>query len=190
MFELRGLSLKQTWLIEVQAHQWFTSTSRGHFRVFSAPCPLTPEMKRLIDYITVIISFLSFSMGESLVNGLLHSESTTVQILPSHSQHVEAPRQALHRIANSSEHPHTTRPALDVLTQPTKRDKLGLAICLWASIYLILVARATQVLIELRERPECRVAQKALVHVPIPRELRRPRRRRERWFVPTQGPGE
>ena len=91
------------------------------------------------------------------MDGLLHSRST-VQILPSHSQCVEAPRQALHRIANSSEHPHTTRPALDVLAQPTKRDKLGPTVRLWASINLILVARATQVLIEPRERPECRVA--------------------------------
>jgi hypothetical protein len=96
-------------------------------------------------------------MAESLVNGLLHSEYT-VQILPSHSQNVQAPSQALHRIANSSEHPHTTRPAFDVLTQPTKRDKLGPAVRLWASIDLILVARALQVLVEPRKRPECRVA--------------------------------
>jgi hypothetical protein len=114
-------------------------------------------------------------MTESLVT-LMHSKST-VQILPSHTQHVEAPRQALHRIANLSEHPHTTRPTLNMLTQPTKRDKFGPAIRLWASINLILVAWATQVLIELREGPEGRVAQKALVYVPIPRELRRPRRR-------------
>ena len=106
----------------------------------------------------------------------MHSKST-VQSLHSHSQHVEAFRQALHRIANLAEHPHTTRPTLNMLTQPTKRDKLGPAIRLWASINLILVARATQVLIELRKRPECRVAQKALVYVSIPRELRRPRRR-------------
>ena len=66
-------------------------------------------------------------MAENLVNGLLHFEST-VQILPSHNEHVEAPRQALQRIANSSEHPHTTRPALDGLKQPIKRCKLSPAV--------------------------------------------------------------
>ena len=112
------------------------------------------------------------------------------KILPSHCQQVEAPRQAVHRIADSSEHPHTTRPALDVLAQPTKRHKLHPAVRLWASINPIRVARALQVLIELRERSECRVAQKALVRVPIPRELRRPPHRRGRRFVPTKWPGE
>lgn len=73
-----------------------------------------------------------------------------------------------------------------MLTQLTKCDKLCAAVRLWASINLIIVARATQVLIELRERSKCRIAQKALVCVPIPRELRCPRRRRGRCFVPTQ----
>ena len=112
-------------------------------------------------------------LGEWII--VMHSKST-VQILHSHSQHVEAPRQALHRIANLAEHPHTTRPTLNMLTQRTECDKLGPAIHFWASINLIIVARATQVLIEPCERHECCVAQKALVYVPIPRELCRPRR--------------
>jgi hypothetical protein len=126
-------------------------------------------------------------ISESLVNGLLQS---TVQILPSHSQHVKAPRQVLHRVANPSEHPHTTRPALDVLTQPTKRGKLGPAVRLWASINPILVARARQVLIEPRKRRECPVAQEALICLPVPRAPRRPRCRRGRWFIPTQWSSE
>ncbi len=109
-----------------------------------------------------------------MVDGLPPS---TVRILHSHNQHVEAPRQALHRVANSFEHPHTTRPALDVLAQPTKRDKLDPAIRLRASVNLVLVARALQVLIEVRECPERRIAQKALVHVPIPRAVSCPLRR-------------
>jgi hypothetical protein len=97
----------------------------------------------------------------------------------------------LHRIANTSEHPHTTRPALEVLTQPTKRDKLGPAVRLWASINLSLVARARQVLIEPRKRPERPIAQKALICHPVPpRAPCHARRRRGRRFFPTQWPRE
>jgi len=114
----------------------------------------------------------------------------TVRILPSHGQHGEAPRQAFHRFANLPEHPHTARPVLDVLAQPTQRGKLGFAIRLWASVDLVLVARALQVLIEIRERPIRPIAQKALVRHPIPRELGCIRIRRGPWFVPAQGPSE
>ena len=48
----------------------------------------------------------------------------TLRILPSNSQQFETTREAIHRVANLSEHPHTTRPALDMLTQPAKRRKL------------------------------------------------------------------
>ena len=51
--------------------------------------------------------------------------STTIQILPLHSQCIKAPCQALHRVADSFEHPHATGPALDMLTQPAQRDKLS-----------------------------------------------------------------
>jgi hypothetical protein len=88
--------------------------------------------------------------------------------LPSHSQHVEAPRQAVHRIANLSKHPHSARPSLDVLAQPTKRRKLDSAIRLGASVDLVLMTRAFQVLIEMCKRPIRRAAQKALERRPIP----------------------
>jgi hypothetical protein len=61
-----------------------------------------------------------------------------------------------------------------VLTQPAKRRKLDSAIRLWASVDLVLVAGALQVLIEMRERPIRRVAQEALECRSIPRALRRP----------------
>ena len=38
-----------------------------------------------------------------------------------------------------------------MLTQPTQRYKLGLAIRLWAPVYFVLVARALQELVEPRE---------------------------------------
>jgi hypothetical protein len=114
----------------------------------------------------------------------------TLRILPSSSQQVETSREAIHRVANLSEHPHTTRPALDMLAQPAKRGKLGSAIRLWASVNLVRVAWALQVLIEVREGPKRRAAQEALVCHPIPRALRRPYRRRGRRLVPTQGPSE
>jgi hypothetical protein len=114
----------------------------------------------------------------------------TVRILPSHGQHSEAGHQALHRVTNFSELPHTARPTLDVLAQPTKRCELGSAIRLWASVYLLQVTRALQVLIEVRELSIRPVAQKALVRHTIPRALRRPHSRRGRRLVPAQGPGE
>jgi len=100
----------------------------------------------------------------------------TLRILPSNSQQVETPRKAIHRVADLSEHPYSTRPALYVLAQPAKRGKLDSAILLWASGNLVLVAGALQVPIELRECPELRVAQEALECHPIPRALRRPYR--------------
>jgi hypothetical protein len=113
-----------------------------------------------------------------------------LRILPSNSQQVETPREAINRVANLSEHPHTTRPALDVLAQPTKRGKLDSAIRLWAPVNPVGVAWALQMLIEVREGPKRGVTHEALVCRPIPRALRRPYRRRGRWLVPTQGPSE
>jgi hypothetical protein len=78
----------------------------------------------------------------------------TLRILPSRSQQVEPSRKAIHRVANLSEPPHTTRPALDMLAQPAKRGKLGSAIRLWASVNLVRVVWALQVLIEVREGPK------------------------------------
>ena len=111
-------------------------------------------------------------------------------ILRSNSQQVETPREAIHRVANLSEHPHTTRPTLDVLAQPAKRGKLDSAIRLWAPVNLVCVAGALQVLVKVGEGPKRRVAQEALVCHPIPRAVRRPYRRRGGRLVPTQRPGE
>ena len=106
------------------------------------------------------------------------------------SQQVETPREAIYRLANLSEHLHTTRPALDVLTQSAKRGEFDSAIRLWTSVDLVRVAWALQVLIEVHEGPERRVAQDALVCHSIPCALRRPYRRRGRRLSPTQGPSE
>jgi len=108
----------------------------------------------------------------------------------SNGQQMETPREAIHRVANLSEHPHTARPSLNMLAQPAKRGKLDSAIRLWASVNPIRVAWALQVLIEVDEGPKRRIAQEALVCHPIPRALRRPYRRRGRRLVPTQGPSE
>ena len=68
-----------------------------------------------------------------------------------HGQRIEAPRQVIHHIADLSKHPYATGPALNMLTQPIERYKLGPAIHLCAPVYLVLVARALQVLVEPRE---------------------------------------
>jgi len=100
----------------------------------------------------------------------------TLRTLPSNSQQVETPSKAIHRVANLSEHPHSTRPALDVLAQPAKCGEFDPAVRLRASVNLVRVAWALQVLVEVRECPELRLAQEALECHPIPRALRRPYR--------------
>ncbi len=97
-----------------------------------------------------------------------------------HGQCIEAPRQAVHHVADLSKHPYATGPALNMLTQPTERYKLGPAIHLRAPVYLVLVPRALQVLVEPRKRGECRPTQEALIRGPVERELRRPRNRSKR----------
>jgi len=95
------------------------------------------------------------------------SNSSLISILfesTLHGQRIEAPRQAVHHIADLSEHPYATGPALNMLTQPTERYKLGPAIHLWAPVYLVLVARALQVLVEPCESGERRVTQEALIY--------------------------
>jgi hypothetical protein len=115
---------------------------------------------------------------------------TTIQTLPLHTQRIKTPCQALHRVANPFEHAHTTGPALNVLTQPTQRDKLGPTVRLRTPVYLVLVTRALQVLIEPLERLENRVAQETLVRLPVPRAFRRPRRLGRGRLEVAQWPGE
>jgi len=55
----------------------------------------------------------------------------------------------IHHIVDLSKHPYTTGPTLNMLAQPTEHYKLGLAIYLRALVYLVLVAHALQVLVEL-----------------------------------------
>jgi len=107
-----------------------------------------------------------------------------------HGQRIEAPRQAIHHIADLSKHPYATGPALNMLTQPTERYKLGPAIHLWAPVYLVLVARAFQVLVEPRECGERRVTQEALICDPVERQLCRPRNRRRGRLGAAQRPSK
>ena len=107
-----------------------------------------------------------------------------------HGQRIEAPRQAVHHIADLSKHPYATGPALNMLTQPTERYKLGPAVHLWTPVYLALVAWALQVLVEPSESGERRVTQEALICGPIERELRRPRDRRRGRLGAAQRPSK
>jgi len=111
-------------------------------------------------------------------------------MLTLHCKRVKAPRQAVHHVADWSKHPHATGPTLDMLTQPTKRDKLNSAIRLWAPVDLLLVARALQVQVEPVEGFERGIAQEALVRRPIPREIGCPRLCWGRRFVMTLWPSE
>jgi hypothetical protein len=101
------------------------------------------------------------------------------------SQRVESPRQTVHHIPHRSEHPHATRPSLDVLAQRAERFELDAAILLRAPVYLLFVGGTLQVLIEAGEGGERAVAHKAFVRRPIERALCRPRCR-ARSFVPSR----
>jgi len=77
-----------------------------------------------------------------------------------------------------------------MLAQRAERDELDAAVRFGALIYLLVVARALQVLIEAVKRLERGVAQEALVLHPIPRALRRPRRSTHRRLVLARRPTE
>ena len=61
-----------------------------------------------------------------------------------------------------------------MLTQPAERNKLDSAVRLWALIYLVLVERTFQVLVEPHERFERPIAQETLICVPVPRVVGHP----------------
>jgi hypothetical protein len=71
---------------------------------------------------------------------------------------VDVPRQTVHRIAHLSEHPHAARPSLHMLAESAERFELDTAVRLWAPVYLLVVERALQVLIEAGEGAEFVVA--------------------------------
>ena len=84
------------------------------------------------------------------------------------------------------EHYHPTRPTLDILTQPTERDKLDVAVRFGALIYLVLVEQTFQVYQSI-ERP---VAQETLICVPVPQVVGRPRHCRRGRLIAAHGPRE
>ena len=55
-----------------------------------------------------------------------------------------------------------------MLTQPTEGDKFRTTVRIWAPVYLVIVARALQVLVEAREHLKLGMAQEALVRLPVP----------------------
>jgi len=120
----------------------------------------------------------------------VRSHLTAVRMLPLHRKYIKAPRQAIHQVADPSEPSHATGPTLDMLTQPTERDKRSTAIRLWALVDPLLVTRALQVSVEPRERFERGIAQEALIRPPIPRATCCPRLRRGWWFVMTLRPSD
>ena len=71
---------------------------------------------------------------------------------------VDAPRQTVHHIAHLSEHPDATRPSFDMLAEGAEGFELVAAVRLWAPVYLLVVERAFQVVIEAGEGSECVVA--------------------------------
>jgi hypothetical protein len=89
------------------------------------------------------------------------------QLLSSYGYRMEASRQAVHHIANLSEHLDTAGSTLDVLTQCAQRDKLFATIRLGTPVDPALVAWALKVLVEGGERPVSGVAQETLIRFPV-----------------------
>jgi len=114
----------------------------------------------------------------------------TIRIWTLHSQSVETPRQTVHNVTDLSEHPHATRPTLNVLTQPAERGKVDAAVRLWAPIDLVPVERTFQVLVEPHKRVERPVAQQTLICIPVPRAVSRPRHCGRGRLIVAHGPRE
>lgn len=68
---------------------------------------------------------------------------------------------------------HATALALDMLAQPAKRSKVGIAAIERAPVNLLLMARASQVTIQIKQPSELGVTKNAFIGPPIPRLLRR-----------------
>ena len=77
-----------------------------------------------------------------------------------------------------------------MLTQPAERPKLDAAVQLWASIYLVLVGRTLQVLVQVHKLIERLVAQETLIRGPIPRAVGRPHHRGRGRLIAAHGPRE
>lgn len=80
----------------------------------------------------------------------------------------DSTKEIVHGVLDDPELRHTTTLALNVLTQPTKRDKVGLAGVKRAPINFLLMARASQVTVQVYQRPELGVTKNTFKGPPVP----------------------
>jgi hypothetical protein len=83
------------------------------------------------------------------------------------------PHEIVHRVLHHLELGHPAPLALDVLTQPAQSGEVQAACVQRADVYLVLVARAGEVLVQRGERTVLPMAQVAFVRGPVPRRSRR-----------------
>lgn len=82
-----------------------------------------------------------------------------------------AGEEIIHGVLDCPEFLHTTTLTLDVLAQSAKGHEVGLAGAKRAPVYLLLVARASQVTVQIHQRPELGVTQNTFIGLPVPRLL-------------------
>lgn len=83
----------------------------------------------------------------------------------------DAGEEIVHGVLDSLEFLHTTTLTLDVLAQPAKGDEVDLAGTERAPIDFLLVARASQVTVQIYQRPELVVTKNTFKGLPVPRLL-------------------
>lgn len=83
----------------------------------------------------------------------------------------DAGEDTVHGVLYSLEPRHTTTLTLDMLAQPTKGDEVGLAGTERTPIDFLLVARASQVTVQVRQCPELGVTKNTFKGSPVPRLL-------------------
>lgn len=79
-----------------------------------------------------------------------------------------AGEEIVHGVLDCPELRHTTTLTLDVLAQPAKGDEVGLAGAERAPIDFLLVARASQVTVQVHQRPELGVTKNTFIGLPVP----------------------
>jgi hypothetical protein len=82
-----------------------------------------------------------------------------------------AGEEIVHGVLDSPEPCHTTTFTLDMLAQPAKGDEVHLAGTERAPIDFLLVARASQVTVQVRQRPQLGVTKNTFKGSPVPRLL-------------------
>jgi hypothetical protein len=79
--------------------------------------------------------------------------------------------EAVHSVFDGPEFRHATTLALNVLAQATKRDKVGIAATKRTPVNSLLMARASQMTVQIDQPPELGVTKNTFIGLSVPRLL-------------------